>query len=836
MTFNDIAKKYILGNKKNTILIILSIIISTTLFLVVNIISEDARNLMIDQSKKELGMKHAWYNNPTNQEVSYLKDNSNIDKLGKSMLLGFHSIGKGQTLQILSQDKISETINNNYILKSGNLPTKENEIAIDQWYIDQKKIKNPIGQTLNLDYKNYDLNGNLLYSGKKEFTVVGILKANPILKSQGMSIASITESCAKKNIPLENKYDQVMFTFKNETNIQKQVQKLIQDGNLQKDKVELNQPLISAMSDSLTLKTPYIIVDIILALATILLIYNIFYILVSNRTKDFGVLRALGFIPFDISKIIMLEVFMYSSISITIGLLLGSLISNLSREYIIGVIYNIKYVESIKNNSYLNVYIFSLFLSLTTVLISVINPLISLSKIDPMICIRRNDEKLNIKQDSFINRFMTKFFRDYGNLASKNIHRNKKRTFLAIASMTIVIFLMATVYTQATSNFLNNGGLKGWIPGDYLIQNIDIYSRVSNDVSYNDKTLKSLENIEGVVKVNAYRDKNFKIKINQKNLNKNSDYWKQNRRLIEQNSEVKNGIKSYINSFEVLGIQDNDILDEVLIDGRENIEKLDKNPYIYIDKNASSSLNLKKGDSINLDFTYIDPKTNNYKGTLSKKFIIGGIITQLPINSQAGSQFSAVISTKQFNKFTGISSYERFDVWTSKIANNKYVERELNEIIEKTNTGIVIPYKAESAEFEKIENQKTLLLSLVIGVIVILSLFNCCNTIITNINSRNREFALLRGIGISKDEIDKIVKLEGLIYILASFSLAIIPTLLVRSFIIKEFDAISLINFKFLFASFLILTILTFIIIITISITLKQIQQDNFIEQIKTLE
>lgn len=171
----------------------------------------------------------------------------------------------------------------------------------------------------------------------------------------------------------------------------------------------------------------------------------------------------------------------------------------------------------------------------------------------------------------------------------------------------------------------------------------------------------------------------------------------------------------------------------------------------------------------------------------------------------------------------------------SKLANDKYVESELNKITEKTNKGILIPYKAETAEYEKIDNQKTLIMVLVTGIIVILSLFNCCNTIVTSINSRSREFALFRGIGISKHEINKIVKLESYIYIIVSFCISIIPILIVRSIIIKPFESINLINWKFIGAIILIVFILVSIIMITTLKTLNKIQNENFMEEIKTL-
>lgn len=838
MRLNDIVKKYIFKNKKNVILIIISIIISTALFLVMNIISEDARNLMIDQSKKELGTKHASYSYPTNKNLKFLKNNTNIEKVGTMLLLGIHDIGNGQKLQIIADDKNSEKLSEIYKLEKGNFPIRENEIAIDSWYIEQEDIQNPIGKTIKLDYKNYNSEGEVVYKGEKEFEITGILNSNPILKAQGISLGRITEESAKKNIPLENKYEQAIFKFKKEKNIQKQVDTLVKDGNLKKENIELNNPLILAMSDSLSLKIPYIIVNIILALATILLIYNIFYMLVSSRTKDFGILRSLGFIPSDVSKLMILEVLIYTVISIPIGLLLGGVVAELSRSYVIGAIYDINYVNLIKSNNYLSVYIISASLSILTIVIAVLKPLIMSYKTDPMICMRRSEEKIKINQNSIITKFMTKYFKDYGNIASKNLQRNKKRTRLAVASMTIIIFLMMTVYTKSTSNFLNNNELRHWIPGDYLMNNIDMYSAMDNQMGYDKSTLEEIRKIDGVKKVEASRVKLFDIDINK--IDKNSTYWKKSKEHLEHNAdntELTEGTKAYRDSFEVMGIEDTKILDKEVIEGKENLTKLNDEPYIYIDKNSSKTFKIKTGDKVKVNFEIVDSKSNEYKETLSKEFTVGGILGSIPLTSQgAGREFGAVMSANQMNKFIGVKSYERFDIWTSKLANDSYVEDELNKIIDKSNKGILIPYKSEAGKIEKGDNQKTLVMVLVVGVIITLSLFNCCNTIITSINSRTREFSLFRGIGISKDEIEKIVKLEGALYVGMGVIIAIVPSLIVRSIIIKDFPNIHLINLKFILATIIICCTLLSIIIFTIIKTLKQLQKEEFIDKIKTLE
>ncbi|WP_219713286.1 hypothetical protein, partial [Clostridioides difficile] len=80
-------------------------------------------------------------------------------------------------------------------------------------------------------------------------------------------------------------------------------------------------------------------------------------------------------------------------------LILGGIIASLSREYVIGVIYNVNYINSIKNQNYINTYIISILLSLGTIIISVSKPLMLSVKTDPMICIRRNNEKVDIKQN-----------------------------------------------------------------------------------------------------------------------------------------------------------------------------------------------------------------------------------------------------------------------------------------------------------------------------------------------------------------------------------------------------------------------------------------------------
>ncbi|MCC0680750.1 MULTISPECIES: hypothetical protein [unclassified Clostridioides] len=104
--------------------------------------------------------------------------------------------------------------------------------------------------------------------------------------------------------------------------------------------------------------------------------------------------------------------------------------------------------------------------------------------------------------------------------------------------------------------------------------NISIKTTIlQNTVSYDKKTLKEIENINGVKKVNAHRNKYFITMNSIENINKKSKYWKKNKDAIEQNIHIENGKKIMPSFIEVLEVEDNDILNKVLIECKGNLSK-----------------------------------------------------------------------------------------------------------------------------------------------------------------------------------------------------------------------------------------------------------------------
>ena len=87
MRLYNVVYKYFKREKKNTLIILLSIIVSTAMFLTVNIVSEDSSILMIENAKEESGDYHSVYVNPNNEQVNYILNEDSIEYCGVEKLL-----------------------------------------------------------------------------------------------------------------------------------------------------------------------------------------------------------------------------------------------------------------------------------------------------------------------------------------------------------------------------------------------------------------------------------------------------------------------------------------------------------------------------------------------------------------------------------------------------------------------------------------------------------------------------------------------------------------------------------------------------------------------------
>ena len=123
------------------------------------------------------------------------------------------------------------------------------------------------------------------------------------------------------------------------------------------------------------------------------------------------------------------------------------------------------------------------------------------------------------------------------------------------------------------------------------------------------------------------------------------------------------------------------------------------------------------------------------------------------------------------------------------------------------------------------------------GFIIVISLIgitNIFNTITTNMNLRSKEFAMLKSIGMTKHEFNKMIRLESLFYGVKSLIIGIPLGIIGSILIYKAFEVGNDLGYVIPWESIIIASIVVFLLIsIIMHFSVKKINKQNIIETIR---
>ena len=264
----------------------------------------------------------------TSKEADLIAKNENVTESIKYEKFGFfisENSGIEYKLMGFSEKAIGE---NNYVLKSGRYPNKNNEIVIDKTYIKQEKdtkLGEYIGGLNNLPYKVND--SNELYSAKKKYRVVGIIEKNPEytralskiktknrVEEQPMFWLYNTDKYPENSVNytvliklksgLDNLYGNCV---KLGVDVAENPQKVVQNFEISR----LNESIIGATRSR---------DDYILIFVSILFIASLFRLLNDTRLRNLGLLKTLGASSKDVCIALIFENLILGLISTIVGL------------------------------------------------------------------------------------------------------------------------------------------------------------------------------------------------------------------------------------------------------------------------------------------------------------------------------------------------------------------------------------------------------------------------------------------------------------------------------------------------------------------------------------
>ncbi len=796
-SLKQLTKRNLTLNKKRTIVTVIGIILSTALIVCVSGMVTSFQQTLINDTIKEDGYYHVEIKNLKKEDILTLENNRDIEDYYISSEIGYATFpSNNQFKPYLYINAYNEKALKHLGLqvKEGRLPENKNEIVISNHAIDDGNFKGKIGDVITLpigtrtitkEGESFSLNQNnplvtketekengeiyeqsietFTKKEEKSYTIVGIIER------PGYGVESTTApgyTCITYTDEIHEKGNAFVL-FKNAKNYTEKTE------NITKDKYDYqyNASYLRwlGVTDSETMNALYVVAGVVIGiiiLSSVFVIKNSFAISITEKYKMYGMLRSVGATSKQIKKNVLYEGVLLGLIAIPIGILCGIiaivtlvfLINWILGDYLAGIkfVYSIPFLPIV-----LSILLASLTIYLSTIFIAK-----RAGKISAIDAIRSNND-IKIKSKKLRTPFwIKKLFKTGGVIAYKNVKRNKKkyRTTVISIVVSIVVFL-------SLSSFIDFGFKLAGVYYADMDYNMYIYSTGSTySIRYeNLKQIAELDLIERysiirsdslLVSEDIYSDFGREI-VKLYGLDNDAN------RMERTISVVALGAQEYQRYLKEIGVKENKPIGILLDELKETINKKNYIGNMYNLKNHERL----KGSTIvgnkNLEIEII--RSEKRPMGLERSYSFGGYL---------------IVSDEIFDNLFE----ETYATMYVKAKDAKQLEMQI-ETLKKEKEEWKNLYANNIEEEIKQQNAMVLIVSIFLyGFITVISLIgitNIFNTITTNMNLRSKEFAMLKSIGMTKKEFNRMIRLESIFYGLKSLLIGI-PLGLIGSYLIYK--------------------------------------------------
>ena len=840
---NDLTIKNLKLNKKRTIVTIIGIILSTALMVGIGLLFSSFQDYMIRETISYNGKYEAEYG-----DVSLDKLNS-IDKKDFSYFyqkpIGFSKFDSANEykpyIYISSVDK--EYFNELHLI-SGRFAEKDSELVISNHINTNGGASYKIGDIITLKYGERVVEGvntlanNEYYEeetlnivGEKTYTIVGIVERSNFEDYSASGYSTFTLDMNDKDGTAN-----VFVMFNNKKKIIKQSEDLAKKLGYN-NAISYNSTLLALYGESTygnimkSMITMIVIMLSLVSIGCIVVIYNSFAISVMERKKEFGLLSSIG----ATKKQLSYTVFFEALIEGIIGIILGICGAYIGIGTVILIINNlIGDILVLKLNLVTNIVfiIIPVIFMILVIFISALVPSKRAAKVSPIEAIRQNDDiKINKKKIK-TGKLVNKLFGIEGEIALKNIKRNKKKYRVTIVSLfiSIVLFISFSSYMNYTIDTASS--VMGEVPYDYQIS----YFGDDNDIDALDKISEIIKSND-VKEYVSYSASNLSIIGNYTYSDEYLDFYK--------SAYGDDGIKTLTNlKYQYISIY---ILDDISYNKYKELIGLDKDSVILLNKFKGVSYGNNKrvnydipvinnGDInikiCNFDDNDEDVDTTKYCNKKIDNIFITNKSFDLIEEFSYMSDFKLIVNKKLYDNISDSGThYTQYNIISDNTDNIDKLTKELDKYDNVNYTNV--------KESMKQANNMILVVKILmygfIGLITLIGVTSVFNTISTSMALRKREFAVLRSIGLTRKGFNKILFFESLFFGLKSLIYAIPVSLGVTIIIHYALaDMMSINSIVIPWKAIIISIVSVFVIVLlTMMYSTSKIKKHNIIEQIR---
>ena len=715
-----LAKKSLKSEKRRNFMIIIAISLAAFLMSMCGTLF-----FAFQESQNNMATFQASYDNLTEDKIEKLRHQPEIEMVASLYNLGEIKMPEGYSLYLAYMDDAACYIaRNQFTLKDGTMPSKENEIAVDREMVNKYFSNTAIGDKIS-----FQINGK-----SQDFVISGITESST--ESQGNYSCYISKSFVENSSNYNPAKYQSYVCFADADSTSKEILKeriasigkeIGADYSLSFLFFRENMGL--SFENILT----FVGLSVLVLFAGITVIQSIFRISINEKIRNFGQLRTLGTTALQIKKMINYESRYLSWLGIPPGIVLGAIVGTVlgSNEFSSGF-------------SPINIPFVMIGVSIICTLmvkLSVRKPLKIAATTSPIEAVRyiayRNAPMQSRKHNKKISPY---------SLALLNLGRDKKKTASTLLSLIfggLLLFISASAAVSNTPEqfvrekfFVNGGSFRIYLSEESVGKN-----EANN--SLNESLREELLNTKGIQKIIPLRDS---VGMCHYSINGN----------------VTEGMCDIISDQSTEG--NFSFVEQHLIDGQ-----MPKNQFEVLLTDGYMELGVTKGTPIKI--------TNSGEEI---ECIVSGFFDKSFVGTENGTDAidpANLIITQELAQqlFPNTENFAySWEIITDKTYNDE-IESAIQQKITSKEKGLSICSYNDVVEY--MESSMNLLfgsLQMLSLLILLFGIINLINMTLSNHQARKQEISTLRSVGLSLKQLYRSLITEGLLYVLVSFGIVLL--------------------------------------------------------------
>lgn len=550
----------------------------------------------------------------------------------------------------------------------------------------------------------------------------------------------------------------------------------------------------------------------IVLIAGVVMIYNTLNISVMERVRQFGLLRCVGASQSQIRKLVKREGLTITVRAIPAGVILGMLMAFVCTAIL----------KFFNNTIFAEIQLFSVSMpgiaagvaiGFLTVFMASLIPANKAAQVSPLNAVTNSNEiKISKKTKKGL---LSKLFNAETAIGINNAVLKKRTLVLMSCSIgiSIIMFLGFNVLIDFMHSSIKT--TKPYTPDITLSSE----QGISNELFIRFSELEGAKKVYG--RMFGYVEATFDA------TRLTDEYKKAVKGIkIKDNGLLVPPEKSWLISYDKNQLKwaKEDLIAGVLSEEKMNEEngivaviRSTRNNNIYM-----TTVDFKLGDEI-----YIEAPGG------TRKFTVMGILSKVPFDNHELTMTTFITTEKLFTELTGKKEYDAIDLQLRKVNDEETVEK-----VKSMAYGSMkfMDSRQKNSEMDQLFLTMAVFVYGFVGVIALISILNIVNTMNTSVASKMRYIGVMRAVGMSSSQLNRMVLVEGATYSLSGFVTgSVLGVMLQRWLIVKNFTSFNM-TWEFpLIDIVIILLVVALTTVLSVMNPLKRIKQKGISESISSL-